>query len=90
MKERQLHETIQELRAELENTPSIDARVRARIQSVLNEIEALIEEHGEIPSHRHQQFLERLRESARHFEESPLPLTLAVGRVIDALSGIGI
>jgi len=90
MTHQRLRETIQELRAELEKTPSIDARVRERIQSVLNEIDALIEEHGEIPPHRHQQFLERLREPARHFEQSHLPLTLAVARVIDALSGIGI
>ncbi len=90
MTQHRLREAMHELRAELENTPSIDARIRERVHGVLNEIDALIEKHGGVPPHRHKHFLESLRESARDFEESHLPLTLAVGRVIDALSGIGI
>jgi hypothetical protein len=50
----------------------------------------LREEPGEIPLHRYQQFLERLKESVQHFEASHPSLTLAVGRVIDALSNMGI
>lgn len=90
MTKQNLRETIRELRVELDKTPSIDAHVRDRIKKVLDDIEALTGGKGEIPSHQHTQSLERLREAARHFEESHLSLTLAVGRVIDALSGIGI
>jgi hypothetical protein len=44
----------------------------------------------DIPLHRYQQLLERLRESVKHFETSHLSLTLSVGRVIDALSNMGV
>jgi hypothetical protein len=90
MTKQNLSETIRELRIELEKTPSIEADVRERVKKVLDEIESLTGGEGEIPSQQHTQFLERLKETTRHFEESHLPLTLAVGRVIDALSGIGI
>jgi uncharacterized coiled-coil DUF342 family protein len=90
MKKQKLHKTIKELRAELEKTQPADDHVRGHIQRLLLEIDALTDETGEIPSQRYQQFLERLRESVQHFEESHLSLTLAVGRVIDALSNMGI
>lgn len=90
MKTQKLDETIRELRIELDKTPSLNAHVRDRVKKVLNEIESLAGGRGEIPPHQHAQVLERLKESARHFEQSHLSLTLAVGRVINALSGIGI
>jgi hypothetical protein len=90
MKTQRLRETIEELRAELGEARPVDAGVTERIEGMLDEIESLLDGGGEIPAHRHQQFLEKLTESARHFEESHLSLTLAVGRVIDALSNIGI
>ncbi|OGP52974.1 MAG: hypothetical protein A2Y65_05365 [Deltaproteobacteria bacterium RBG_13_52_11] len=90
MKKQRLHKTIKELRAELKKTKPADDNVRKHIQLLLHEIDALIDEPGEIPLHRYQQFLERLRESARHFEASHLSLTSAVGRVVDALSNMGI
>ena len=90
MKSQKIRETVSELRIELDKAPSIDAHVRERVEKVLDEIEALTDGQGQIPSHQHAQFLERLKEAARHLEESHLSLTLAVGRVIDALSSIGI
>lgn len=90
MKKERLRETIRDLRAELAKAEPVDARLRERVRGMLDEIESSIDGDGEIPAHRHAQFLEHLTESARHFEESHLSLTLAVGRVIDALSNIGI
>jgi len=90
MKKKHLDKTIKELHAELKKTEPADDHVRGHIERLLIEIEMLREEPGEIPLHRYQQFLERLRESIRHFEASHLQLTLAVGRVIDALSNMGI
>jgi len=90
MKERQLRITIQELHAELKKTEAADDQAREHIQILLKEIDALIQEPGEVPTHRYQQFLERLRVSVRHFEASHLSLTTAAGRVIDALSNMGI
>jgi len=90
MKKKHLNKTIKELHAELKRTQPADEHVRGHIERLILEIEMLRQEPGEIPSHRYREFLERLRESAQHFEASHLPLTLAVGRVIDALSNMGI
>jgi Domain of unknown function (DUF4404) len=90
MKKKHLHKTIKDLHAELKRTQPADDHVRGHIERLLIEIELLKQEPGEIPLHRYQQFLERLRESVKHFEASHLSLTLAVGRVIDALSNMGI
>jgi uncharacterized coiled-coil DUF342 family protein len=90
MKKHTLHETIEELRVELEKTEPANEHMRGHIQRLLLEIDMLRKEPGDIPAHRYQQFLERLRESAQHFEASHLSLTLAMGRVIDALSNMGV
>jgi regulatory protein YycH of two-component signal transduction system YycFG len=90
MKKKHLDKTIKELHAELKKTEPADDHVRGHIERLILEIELLREEPGEIPLDRYQQFLERLKESAQHFEASHLSLTLAVGRVIDALSNMGI
>ena len=90
MKKKHLHKTIQELHAELKRTQPADDHVRGHVERLILEIDLLKAEPGEIPSHRYQQFRERLRESVQHFEASHLSLTLAVGRVIDALSSMGI
>lgn len=90
MKKEHLHKTIDELHAELKRTKPADDHIRGHIERLILEIELLRQEPGEIPLHRYQQFLERLRESVQHFEASHLSLTVAVGRVIDALSNMGI
>ena len=90
MKKQHLHKSIKELHTELKKTKTADKNVHAHIQRLLLEIDALSHEPGEIPLDRYRQLLERLRESARHFEEAHLSLSLAVGRVIDALSNMGI
>jgi hypothetical protein len=90
MKKEHLHKTIKELHTELKKTKPANDNVRGHIQRLLLEIEALTKEPGEIPLHRYGQFLERLKESVRHFEQDHLSLALAVGRVIDALSNMGI
>lgn len=90
MKKQQLHKSIEELRAELEKVQEAEDHVRERIQGLLKEIDGLVDTSGEISPQRHEQFLERLKESVQYFEASHLSLTHAVSRVINALSGIGI
>ena len=90
MKKKQLHKSIEELHAELKRTQPADDHIRGHIERLILEIDLLRQEPGEIPLHRYQQFLERLRESVQHFEAAHLSLTQAVGRVINALSNMGI
>jgi hypothetical protein len=90
MKKKQLHKTIDELHGELKRTQPADDHIRGHIERLILEIELLRQEPGEIPLHRYQQFLERLGESVQYFETAHLSLTQAVGRVINALSNMGI
>jgi prefoldin subunit 5 len=90
MKKRELHKTIEKLRAELQKVQTAEDHVREHIQGLLKEIDELVDVDGEIPTHRYQQFLERLKESVQYFEASHRSLTSAVSQVINALSGMGI
>lgn len=89
MKKR-LHDTIYELDAELKRTEAANENVRSHIEHLKREIEDLRGHPGEVPEHRYRQFLEPLRDSVQHFETEHLSLTLAVKRVIDALTSIGL
>ena len=90
MKKQKLHKNIRALHAELKKTKPANENARSHIQRLLLEIDLLNNEPGEITTHQYQRFLEQLRESARHFEEAHLSLSMAIGRVIDALSNMGI
>ncbi len=85
-----LHDTIHELDAELERTEAANAEVRSHIERLKREIADLRAHPGEVPNHRYLLFLDRLSDSAQHFETDHLSLTLAVKRVIDALTSIGL
>ncbi len=90
MKNKELHETIKKLRAELEKIKPSDDHMRGHIERLLHEIDMLNGETQDIPLHRYQQLLDRLKESVQYFEASHPSLTLSVERVIDALSNMGI
>jgi hypothetical protein len=90
MPKKHLHITIDELHEELKKTKPADEHVRGHIERMILEIEMLKAEPGEVPLHRYQQLMERLKESIQYLEASRPSLTLAVGRVIDALSNMGI
>jgi prefoldin subunit 5 len=85
-----MKKTIEKLRAELQKVQTAEDHVREHIQGLLKEIDELVDVDGEIPTHRYQQFLERLKESVQYFEASHRSLTSAVSQVINALSGMGI
>lgn len=89
MKKR-LHDTIYELEVELKRTEAANENVRSHIEHLKREIADIKAEPGDVPENRYRQFLEPLRDSVQHFETEHLSLTLAVKRVIDALTSIGI
>ena len=93
MTERSLQERLAELRSELESTEALDEQSRELLDALHRDIEQLLErsalrDGGEADDDG--DLLDRLREAARHFEESHPALTSAVGRVADALSSLGI
>lgn len=86
-----LRRRLAELHAELEKVDAVDAEARAALEEVMNAIREVLaraggdEERPEEPS-----LAVRLREAGRHFEESHPTLTATLGRVVDALSALGI
>jgi chromosome segregation ATPase len=89
MGEQHLRETLEQLHTELQRADPIDERSRELLRSVLAEIEELLaqKQKPDIPP---ESTIERLREAISAFEETHPALTSAIGRVADALAGLGI
>ena len=90
MEKYQLHETLQQLHEELEETPKVDDNVRELLRSVMQDIQRLLDEEGGPSTLHHRSLIGRLEEATTHFEASYPNLTAAAGRVIEALSSMGI
>jgi predicted component of type VI protein secretion system len=89
MREQHLRQMLEQLHTELQRTDTIDDRSRELLRSVLGDIEDLLErkqKRGRQP----ESIIERLREVVRTFEKTHPTLTDTIGRVADALAGMGI
>jgi CII-binding regulator of phage lambda lysogenization HflD len=89
MREKHLRQMLEQLHTELQRADTIDDRSRELLRSVLGDIEDLLErkqKRGTKP----ESIIEQLREAVRAFETTHPTLTSAIGRVADALAGIGI
>ena len=89
MREQQLRQMLEELHTELQRTDAIDDRSRELLRSVLGDIEDLLErkeKRGTQP----ESIVQRLRETVRVFETTHPTLTEAIGRLADALAGMGV
>lgn len=90
MENQKLSELLVKLHAELEQTRSVDDSARKLLQSVMNDIEQLIDHPAEDLSPQRHKLIERLTETLQHFEESHPVLTLTIGSIMDTLSKMGI
>jgi len=89
VREQHLRKMLEHLHTELQRTDTIDDRSRELLRSVLGDIEDLLErkhKHGTQP----ESIIERLRQAVRAFETTHPTLTDAIGRLADALAGMGI
>jgi predicted component of type VI protein secretion system len=87
MGEADLRRMLEQLHTELQRADTIDDSSRELLRSVVGDIEDLLErKQGAQP----ESIIERLREAVRAFENTHPTLTDAIGRVADALAGIGI
>ena len=89
MREQHLRQMLEQLHTELQRADTIDDRSRELLRSVVGDIEDLLErkQKGDTQP---ESIIERLREAVRAFEKTHPTLTDAIGRVADALAGIGI
>ena len=80
---------LQELREELEQSPSLRTSDREHLEQLVEEIQAdllRVERNGVA----HPPLIDRLQDATQSFEVSHPKVTAVLGRVIDALSQMGI
>jgi len=90
MKKRQLEQSLQQMRKELERAQTLNVSVRQDLLSIVEDIESAIRDSDELRQEQGQPLRERLRDSVRRFEESHPTLTMIVGQVLDDLGRMGI
>ena len=90
MEKDRLREDLERLHQELSRSKSVDAASRELLIDVLHDIEALLERAEPETAGPGESLIDRLRETASHFEESHPALTELVGRIADVLSRLGI
>ena len=85
-----LRRRLADLHAELENVDALDADARAALEDVMRDIREVLARSEDEERREEGSLADRLREAGRHFEESHPTLTATLGRVVDALSALGI
>ncbi len=87
-----LRETLAELEAELAASGSLDRELRARLESTVADLRVTLERaEGDAPDDEdHHSVVDHLSDAMRRFEVTHPKLSLALGRVVDALSNLGI
>ena len=89
--EQRLRELLEELHSQLEEDGSVRDEPRDLLQTVMGDISERLDRGSDEGSADWPASLgDRLRESLEHFGESHPTMTSAVGRVLDALSNMGI
>ncbi len=88
--EKQLREHLEELQSELTGAAALDEASRRLIDSVLRDVQELLDRTEPAASHEPHGLVERLRDATRQFEKSHPRVSAAVGRVMDTLSNLGI
>ena len=88
--EKQLREHLEHLQSELASTETVDDSSRELLGEVLGDIQTLLDRSSQDQSQEPEGLVERLRDATRQFEETHPTLAAAVGRVMDALSNLGI
>ena len=89
MSEDQLRRTLTRLHEELGQEDHLHGETLALLREVLGDIEAKLEAEQQAAAGE-ESLADRLKEAARDFEASHPQLTETVGRLADALAGMGL
>ncbi len=90
MDEEQLRETLIKLRAELQHAASVNESERELLNSLMHDVQELLARSAHHPSQGDRSLSQRLETAIQRLEASHPNLTAAMGRVVDALSQMGI
>ncbi len=86
-----LKESVDHLHEQLADADHLGEAERKSLETLLGDVARLLDRDDEQePAPDHESLAEQLKDAAEDFEEAHPVLTHAVGRVIDALSSLGI
>ncbi len=85
MDQSQLRQTLEQLHAELENTPVADDESRQLLEHLKNDIQAVLKEPNDSAR---ASLRERLDGAMDHFEDTHSDLTLTIKQVLDHLAQV--
>jgi hypothetical protein len=83
----QLQSTLLQLHSELAQIDPDDPRVRTLLEGAVAEIQSVL---GQPATSRDASLIDRLKESAKNFEDTHPTLANTIGSVVDSLSQMGI
>jgi len=90
MDSQQLRKRLEELHAELEQTPSVDEDTRQTLAEIDQHIQTLLAGPDRVFTTRHHPLTARLRDALVGFEASYPQLVVNIERVLDAFNEMGI
>ena len=88
--EQRLRELLEELHSQLEEDELVGDEPRDLLHTVMGDIQERLDQGADEAQDWPSSLGDRLRESLEHFGEAHPTVTSTVGRVIDALSSMGI
>ncbi len=88
MPERTIQKAVEELRAEISRLPESDSEARERLERLLSEIETHMDSPEEGPGH--ESLIEELNSTVDRLEVEHPVATSILGRIVTALSNMGI
>ena len=89
MKTEELRSQLEKLHNELHQSPALDLQQRELLQTLADEIQALLKR-DEIQRHHYTSLSERLNDAVAEFEASHPQVTLLMRQTIDSLAYLGI
>lgn len=90
MKQNELNESLTKLQDELKYVMQIDEASRENLKKLDEDIHRILENSGEVPAAHHLSLRENLENSVEYIEAVHPTATALVGRLIKALSDMGI
>ena len=89
MKNEELRSQLEKLQNELHQSPTIDLRQRELLQTLADEIQALLKR-DDLQQHHYTSLSERLNNAVAELEASHPQITLLMRQTIDSLAYLGI
>jgi len=90
MEQEELKETLAKLQGELKYATPIDDAARDNLKRLDEDIHRILDNSGEVPVEHHRSLRASLEDSFEYLEASHPTVTSLVGRLIKALSDMGI